>query len=93
MKNMKVLYCDRSDIVRKIDVHKTSKSKHCAIHKFQSYVYNRYHDLLMMSMKLIGTAVLKINNADYCCTITGISKSGASNLMQNIDLIEKNETL
>ena len=34
---------------------------------------------------------LKIKNADYCCIITGISKSKAINLMQNIDLTEKSK--
>ena len=35
---------------------------------------------------------LKIKNADYCWIITGISKSKAINLMQNIDLTEKSKT-
>ena len=44
-------------------------------------------------MNLSDISVLNINNADYCCIISGISKSGAINLMQNIDLTEKNGTL
>ena len=41
-----------------------------------------------MSMKLSDIYILNIYNAGYCC-ISGISKSGAINLMQNIDFTEK----
>ena len=40
-------------------------------------------------MKLSNIAVLSIKGADYCCIITGISKSEAINLMQNIFLSKK----
>ena len=43
----------------------------------------------MISMKLSNIAVLSIKGADYCCIITGISKSEAIILMQNIFLSEK----
>ena len=43
----------------------------------------------MISMKLSNIAVLSIKGADYCCIITGISKSEAINLMQNIFLSKK----
>ena len=43
----------------------------------------------MVSMKLRNIAVLSIKGADYCCIITGIGKSDAINLMQNIFLSEK----
>ena len=35
------------------------------------------------------TVILKIKNDDYRCIISGISKTEAINLMQNIDLTEK----
>ena len=38
-------------------------------------------------------AILYIKGADYCCIINGISKNGAINLMQNIDLTERNKSL
>ena len=47
----------------------------------------------MIPMNLTDIAILKIKNADYCCIITRISKSEAVNLMENIDLTEKRETL
>ena len=48
---------------------------------------------LMMSMNLSDIAILNIRSGDYCCIIKGISKREAINLMQNIDLTEKNEKL
>ena len=44
-------------------------------------------------MNLSNIFILKIKSADYCCIITGISKSEAINLLQNIDLTEKTGTL
>ena len=44
----------------------------------------------MMSVNLGKIAILNINDIDYCC-ISGISKSEAVNLMQNIDSSEKVE--
>ena len=35
---------------------------------------------------------LRIKNGDYCCIITGISKSKTINFMQNINLTEKSKT-
>ena len=50
---------------------------------FQPYVCNRCHNLLM-SMNLSNIAVLKFKNTDYCGIITGISKSKAIKLLQNM---------
>ena len=43
-------------------------------------------------MSLSDVALLKIKNTNYCCIISGISKSEAIKLLQNIDLTEKNGT-
>ena len=59
---------------------------------FQPKVWNEWHDLLMMSMNLSDIAILSIKSADYCCIISGTSKSQAINLMQSTDLIEKRGT-
>ena len=40
-------------------------------------------------MNLSDITILKIENADYHCIISGICKSEAINLMQNINLNEK----
>ena len=45
-----------------------------------------------MSMNLNDIAILKIKITDYCCMITGISKSEAVSLLQHIDSTEKSGT-
>ena len=75
-----------------IGVLKTSESKKCdTCHywyfldegcKFKPDVCNGCHNLSMISMNLSDIVILNINGADYCCIITGITKSEA---MQNID--------
>ena len=64
---------------------KTSESKECDIchycffknkgTKFQPNICNGCHDLLMMSVNLSHIAILNIKGVDYCCFISGISKS------------------
>ena len=95
-----MLYYDRIDVSEGIDVNKTSESKEFDICRycyfsnkgfnFQSYVCNRCHDLEMMSMNLSDIAILNIEDAYNCSIISGISKSEAINLRQNIDLTENN---
>ena len=47
----------------------------------------------MMSMNLRDIAIINIKSTDYCCIISGNNKSKGINLMQNIDLNEKNRKL
>ena len=80
-----MLYFERIDVSEGIDVNKTSESKECDIchywyflnkqFKFQPNVWNGCHDLLMTSMNLSNIVILNIKGADYCCIISGISKS------------------
>ena len=103
MINLKMLYFDKIDVSEGIDVNKTSASKECDIcqywyflskgFKFQPYVCNRSHNLLMMSMNLSDIYILNIENADYCSIISGISKSKAINLLQNTYFTEESGTL
>ena len=77
-----MLHYDRIDISEEIDVNKTSASKECDIYhywyflnkgcKFQPNVCNRYHELLIMSMKLSDTGTLNIKGYDYSCIINRI---------------------
>ena len=99
MNNITMLYYDRIGVSKGIDINKTSESKECDIchdlyflskgFKFQLYVRNRCHNLLMMSMSLSDIAILNIKGSDYCCIIRDINKSKAIKLLQNIDLTEK----
>ena len=84
-----MLYYDRIHVSEGIDINKTSASKECDIchywyflnkgFKFQLYVCNRCHDLLIISLNLYcDVAILIIKNRDYHCIISGISKSEVS---------------
>ena len=98
-----MLYFDRIDVSEGIDVNKTSESKNCEIchywcflnkgFKFKTYVCNRCHDLLTMSMNLSNIFILSIKNVANHCIINEISKSEAIKLLQNVDLTEKSGTL
>ena len=89
-----MLYYDRINVSEGIDINKTSRSKVWYLSllvflnkgfKFQTYVCNRCHDLLMLSMNLNNIAIFKIKNADYRCIITETRKSEAINLIKNTD--------
>ena len=96
-----MLYYDRIDFSKGIDVNNRSESKDCNIlhfwyfldygFKFQPNVFNGCHDLLMKSMNLSDITILNNNGADYYCIIRRINKSGSINLMENISLTEKNK--
>ena len=71
-----MLYYHRIDISDRIDINKTSASKEwCDIcvycffvdkrWKFHTYVCNRCHDVLMMSVNLNDSAILNICSVDY----------------------------
>ena len=53
--------------------------------KFKPRGCNGCLDVLMY-MNLSNLAILNIHCADYCCTISRISKSEAINLVENINL-------
>ena len=98
-----MLYFERINVSEEIDVNKRSPSKECDIclhwyflskrFKFQPYVCNKCHDLLMMSMNLSNIVILNIKGSNYHCTISGISKREAIKLLRNIDMTEKSGTL
>ena len=47
----------------------------------------------MMSMNFSDIFILNINGSDYHCIISGVSKSEAIELLQNIAMAEKSGTL
>ena len=93
-----MLYYDRIDVPKGIDINKISASEECDIchywyflnngFKFQPYACNRCHDLQMMTMNLSDIAIFKTKNVNNRCIIPGITKSEVINLMQNINLTE-----
>ena len=98
-----MIYFYRIDVSEGVDVNIRSKSKECDFcHywyflnkgiKFQPYACNRCHELLMMSMNLKKIAILKIKNVNYCCIITGISKTDAIKIVILLKKVEHNKYL
>ena len=98
-----MLYYDRLDVCERIDVNTTIAQKECCVFhywyflnyslKFQPNVCNRFHDLLMTSININDIAISNIKSSEYCCIIRLISKTEATNFMQNAELIGKNRTL
>ena len=84
MNEIKMLYFDRIYVSEGIDFNKTRASKECDIchywrflnkgFKFQPNFCKRCHDLSMTSI-ISDIAILNIKGSNYCCIITGISKS------------------
>ena len=97
MSNINILYFDRIDVSEETDVKETANHKTVIFgtvnkgFKFQPYICKRCHDLLM-SMNLSDIAILNIKRSDYRCIISGISKSEAVNIIQNINSTGKRRT-
>ena len=88
---MKMLYYHRINISEEINVKKTCASKECVVchywyflnfsFTFELIVFNRFHNLLMMSVNLSDITILNIKGSDYRCIISLISIKDAINLM------------
>ena len=51
--------------------------------KFQDYVWNGCHDLMMLCLRISNIAIITVTGLDYCCIIYDISKSEEVHLLQN----------
>ena len=79
-----MIYFDKIDVSEDSNVDMTSASKVYNVgcywylsdkwFKFQPYVCNGCHDVLMMSVNLNHFAISNIRAVDNCCIINGISK-------------------
>ena len=95
-----MLYYDRIYLPVGNDINKTTESAEgfnyhywCFLEKgftFQPYACNGCHDILMMSGSLSNVAILNIDGTDSCCIII---KCEVINVINNIDLTEKNRTI
>ena len=98
-----MLYYDRIEVSEEIDINKTSALKEYDIcHywyfldkvlKFQQYICNGCHNVLMISINFNDFAVLNTDGADYCYIINRTSESDALNLLKNADLTKKKGVL
>ena len=87
-----MLYYDRIDISKGIDLAKSNNSKECMIchywlfnhgFRFQDYVCNCCYDLSMLTINISDIAIITFKNVYYRCIIHNISKSEAINLLKN----------
>ena len=85
-----MLYYDRIDIRKRIDLAKNDNSKVIYHHwffnhgfEFQDSECNGCYVLTMLSVNISDIAIITIKNADYRCIVHSISKSEAINLLGN----------
>ena len=87
-----MLYYDRINISKGIDLAKSNSSKECMIShywflnhgiKFQNYGCNGCHDLTMFNVNRSDIAIITVRNVGYRCIFHNISKSEAINLLEN----------
>ena len=57
--------------------------------KFDPYVCNKCHDVLMTAYELKDTAVLNVKGFDFRCILRGISRDEAVNRLNNTMLENK----
>ena len=90
-----MLYYERIDISKGIDIGKSNRSKECTIYhywffnhrfKFQDYVCNACHDLTMLSFNISDITIMAVKNVDYRCIIHNIRKSETINLLESAAL-------
>ena len=88
---LQMLYYDRIDITKRINLSRSSKSKECMIchyfffdhgFKFQDYVCNGCHDLTMLRVNISNIAIITVKNVYCCCIIDNISKSEVIHLLK-----------
>ena len=87
-----MLYYHRIDLSEGIDISKSNNSKECIVcdywffnngFEFQNSVCNGYHDLRMLRLNLSDIAIITVKGIDYRCIISDITKSEATELLEN----------
>ena len=87
-----MLYYDKIDLSKGIDIAKSNNSKECMVcqywyfnHEFklQYSVCNGCHDLLMLCLNLSNINIISVKGIDYRCIIHYISKFDSTNLLKN----------
>ena len=87
-----MLHYDRTDISKGIDLAESNKSKgfmtchYCFFNlgfKFQDPVRNGCHVFVVLIVNISDIAIFTVKNIDYGCMIDNISKSEASDLLEN----------
>ena len=96
-----MLYYNRIDISKGIDIAKSNNSKECMIYhywffnygfNFQDSVCNGCHDLTMLCFNISNIIIIIVKNVDYRCIIHNITRSEAMNLLKNSLLEDRGYT-
>ena len=81
-----MLYYNRIDISKGIDLAKSSNSKECMICHYCFFNEDSNFKILyamVLSVNISNIAIITVTNVDYYCIIHNISKSEATNLLKN----------
>ena len=94
-----MLQYERIYVSEGIDTNKTSASKECMLchywyfkdvgFKFEPYVCNKCHDVLMTTYELKSIAILNVKRVDFRCILWGLSRNEAVNRRDNSVLEDK----
>ena len=97
-----MLYYDRIDISKGVDLDKSDKKKECMIchywifnHglKFKNSICNGCHDLTMLSVNISNIAIIIVRIVNYCYIVHNISKSEAILFTKIMGIYKKNIAL
>ena len=88
-----MLQYEKRDVSEGIDSNKTSASKEYMLchywyfkdvgFKFESYVCNKCHDVLMTAYELKNIAILNVKGVNFRCVLWDISRVEAANTLNN----------
>ena len=87
-----MLYYDRIDIGKGLDLAKSNNSKELMIchyfvfnhgFEFQFFVCNGCHDVSILWLDVSGITIITVKNFDFSCLIHNISKSEAVKFLEN----------
>ena len=96
---IRMLQCEKVSVSEGIDLDKTNTSKECMLchycffkvvgFKFESYVCNKCHDVLMTAYELKNIAILNVKGVVFRCILWGISRDEAVTRFSNSVLEDK----
>ena len=94
-----MLQYEKIDVLEGIDTDKTRLSKECMLchywyfkdvrFKFEPYVCNKCHDIMMTAYELKSIAILNVKAADLRCILWGIGTDEAVNRLNKSVLEDK----
>ena len=94
-----MLYYNKTDFSKGVDINKSNKSKECMIcyywyfkdidYRYEPFVCNGCHDISMMAYELENIAILNVKGVDYTCVIWNMTGNDAIYKLNNSELDDK----